>query len=207
MLTPEQRAFLAGSRRATLATLRARGPARLVPICFALGPDDDAGRPIVFTPLDEKPKRARDPRDLARVRDILARPAVSLLVDRWDEDWSRLAWLRLDGAGSLLEALPPDASEHAVAVGLLRARYPQYRTHTLERLPVDPDPGRAGGGLGRWPHGRGRLSRTVSSGGGSGCGCPPATASSRPTPPRSVGRSGDRPTLPRARPSRPPSAC
>ena len=136
MLTPGQRAFLAGSRRATLATLPAHGPARLVPICFALGPDDDAGHPIVFTPIDEKPKRIHDARELARVRDIGARPTVSLLVDRWDEDWSRLAWLRLGGTASLLEPRSPDAGEHALAVTLLRARYPQYLTHALDALPV-----------------------------------------------------------------------
>ena len=54
-------------------------------------------RPILYTPLDDKPKRTDDPLTLARVRDIAADPRVSILADRWDEDWTRLAWLRAEG--------------------------------------------------------------------------------------------------------------
>jgi PPOX class probable F420-dependent enzyme len=75
-------------------------------------------------------------RDLARVKDLLARPEVTLLVDRWDEDWGRLAWLRLYGRGELLEPGPREAAEHTRAVRLLRERYPQYTAHALESLPV-----------------------------------------------------------------------
>ena len=77
-----------------------------------------------------------DPLQLGRVRDLLARPAVSLLIDRWDEDWRRLAWVRLDGSARVLGPTRPDAAdaaEHELAVAGLRARYPQYR---------DPRPGR-----------------------------------------------------------------
>jgi PPOX class probable F420-dependent enzyme len=136
ILTPEQRTFLAQARTATLATVRPDGGARLVPICFALRPDDDAGRPVLYTPLDEKPKRTSDVRDLARVKDILVLPEVALLVDHWDEDWSRLAWLRLHGIGELLEPQAHEVDEHAMAVELLRAKYPQYASHALERLPM-----------------------------------------------------------------------
>ncbi len=66
VLTPAARAFLAGARRAILATVAPDGRPRLVPVCFALAPDDDArGRPILYTPLDEKPKRVGDPHHLA----------------------------------------------------------------------------------------------------------------------------------------------
>lgn len=136
ILTPEQRAFLDAGRTATLATTATDGRPRLVPICFALRPDDVDGRAILYTPLDEKPKRTGDVRDLARVRDILVLPEVTLLVDRWDEDWSRLAWLRLHGAGELLEPQAHEVTEHGTAVASLRAKYPQYRSHALERLPV-----------------------------------------------------------------------
>ena len=92
VVTPAARAFLAGARRAILATVAPDGRPRLVPVCFALAPDDDArGRPILYTPLDEKPKRVGDPHQLARVRDLLVRPDVTLLVDHWDEDWQHLA--------------------------------------------------------------------------------------------------------------------
>jgi PPOX class probable F420-dependent enzyme len=135
-LTPEHRAFLAEARRATLATTGPNGRPRLVPVCYALRPEDDGGWPVIYTPLDEKPKRTGDVRDLARVKDILVLPEVTLLVDRWDEDWTRLGWLRLYGFGELLEPEPREVAEHALAVRLLRDRYPQYAGHALETLPV-----------------------------------------------------------------------
>jgi PPOX class probable F420-dependent enzyme len=144
-------------------------------VCYALGVAIDGGgvasgpapaaaapATVIWTPIDEKPKETADPLSLARVRDVLARPTVSLLVDRWDEDWSRLAWVRLDGTASILvparlpadgagtvspalgdradrgpdESPAPDVSEHAAAVAALRARYPQYDNQALEVRPV-----------------------------------------------------------------------
>jgi PPOX class probable F420-dependent enzyme len=141
-LTAEQRRFLGAARSATLATLATDGRPRLVPICFVVGADDAGGRPRLYSALDEKPKRTADPRSLARVRDLLARPEASLLVDRWSEDWSKLGWLRLDGRGDILEregdpaATAKDREEHAAAVAALRDKYPQYATHDLETRPI-----------------------------------------------------------------------
>ena len=102
-----------------------------MPCAFAF---EERGRALtLFSALDEKAKAVTNPRDLARVRDIVARPGVALLVDRWSEDWKQLAWLRLEGTAALLE---PTASEHSRAVGLLRARYPQYATHSLDQRPI-----------------------------------------------------------------------
>jgi PPOX class probable F420-dependent enzyme len=106
----------------------------VVPCAFAFVEDSDGL--TVYSALDEKPKSVADPRDLARVRDIVARPRVTLLVDRWSEDWTDLAWLRLEGTATLLEPTDSAAAEHALAVGLLRARYPQYATHNLETRPM-----------------------------------------------------------------------
>ena len=108
-----------------------------MPVCYALAESDDRmGRPILYSPIDEKPKASPDPRALHRVQDLLVLPDVSLLVDRWDEDWTRLAWVRLSGRGGLLEPQPHEREEHAAAVGLLRAKYPQYATHRLEERPI-----------------------------------------------------------------------
>lgn len=116
-----------------LATIRPDGTPRLVPIAFALV--ERAEGLTLYSALDEKPKTVADPRGLARVRDIRARPRVSVLVDRWSEDWADLAWLRLDGSAELLE---PDntAPEHAAATALLRDRYPQYAGQRLEDRPL-----------------------------------------------------------------------
>jgi PPOX class probable F420-dependent enzyme len=128
-LSQIQRAFLETARRATLATIDGAGVPRLVPVCFVVDPT----AAILYSPLDDKPKRTDDPLTLARVRDIRARPDVSILVDRWDEDWSRLAWLRCHGRADLLEAA--DAN-HAAMIAALRAKYPQYAGHRLEERPL-----------------------------------------------------------------------
>jgi len=144
ILDAEQHAFLAAARSGTLATVAPDGLPRLVPCCFVLvggagplagGDGSSAGRggktAVLYTPLDEKPKRVADPRALARVRDLIKRPDVALLVDRWSEDWTELAWLRIRGRAALLE--PGEApDEHAGAVAALRVKYPQYRDHRLE---------------------------------------------------------------------------
>lgn len=122
-LSSDARALLDSARRATLATIGEDGRPRLVPICFVLVAE------ALYTPIDEKPKATDDPRELARVRDIERRGDVAFLVDRWDEDWTRLAWLRIDGQATLVEPEP------AILAGL-RAKYPQYRDHDLERLPL-----------------------------------------------------------------------
>lgn len=143
LLTPADRALLDSARRAVLVTIAPDGVPRPVPVCFVA-----LGDPVrLFVPLDDKPKRAADPRRLARVRDIEARPQVALLVDRWDEDWTRLAWLRIEATATLVEpggpaggATPADPG-HAAVVAALRARYPQYAAHRLEGAPliaIDP---------------------------------------------------------------------
>ena len=80
----------------------------------------------VWSAVDDKPKRAPEP---ARVRYLRRRPQAALCVDRYDDDWSRLAWVQLLGAVELLgiEAAPG-------AVAALEARYAPYR----ERRPPGP---------------------------------------------------------------------
>ena len=131
VLDSRELAFLVAARRAILATIDPAGQPRLVPVCFVVEAVADE-RLRLLTPLDDKPKSSDDKRSLARVRDIATRPAVSVLVERWDEDWTRLAWLRLYGAATLLE--PPDVPADAVA--RLRTKYPPYATHDLESSPM-----------------------------------------------------------------------
>jgi PPOX class probable F420-dependent enzyme len=129
VLSDPERAFLAAARRAVLATIAPDGRPRLVPICFVL----DVDAPVLYSPLDDKPKRGEDPLTLARVGDIRADSRVTVLVDRWDEDWTRLAWMRCDGRATLLE---PKALEHDAILVALRAKYPQYEAHRLEGRPL-----------------------------------------------------------------------
>jgi len=124
-LTMGQLTFLSSERVARLATVDVGGGAHVVPVCFAYHEG------VVYTPIDEKPKRAA-PEALQRVRNLLRHPEVCLLVDRYAEDWTELAWLQVRGTASLVE----DAAERAQALGALRARYPQYRAMDLESRPL-----------------------------------------------------------------------
>jgi PPOX class probable F420-dependent enzyme len=135
ILTADELAFLVAARTAVLATIDEGGLPRLVPICFVV---TESPRLLLHSPLDEKPKRIGDPHMLARVRDIAERPEVSVLVERWSEDWGRLGWLRLYGLAALLEPAgdPLDGAEHGAVVAALRGKYPQYRVQQLEDRPL-----------------------------------------------------------------------
>lgn len=106
------------ARVARLATVGSDGRPHVVPICFVLEGD------TLYSAVDEKPKRTRM---LQRLRDVEANPLVEVLVDRYDEDWSRLAWVKLRGTARVVD-------RHERALALLRAKYPQYR----ERPPAGP---------------------------------------------------------------------
>ncbi len=121
-------AWLGAARVARLATADAAGVPGLVPVCFA--PDAAAG--VAYIALDAKPKRVAG-RALKRVRNIQANPHVALLCDVYDEDWARLAYCLVHAEAALVE---PEQAEHAAALALLRAKYPQYRTMPLEAQPV-----------------------------------------------------------------------
>jgi PPOX class probable F420-dependent enzyme len=136
ILAPAERRFLEDARTATLATIAPSGRPRLVPVCFILMPAGPAGATHLYSPLDDKPKQSDDPHDLARVRDILVLPVATLLVERWSEDWDRLAWVRLECRGEILEPEPRERDEHAAAAAALLAKYPQYASHRLADRPI-----------------------------------------------------------------------
>jgi PPOX class probable F420-dependent enzyme len=75
---------------------------------------------VAYSVVDHKPKRSTA---LRRLENIRANPAVCLLVDHYDDDWSRLWWVRFDGRARVLDGGP----EHASAIALLCAKYEQYR--------------------------------------------------------------------------------
>ncbi len=106
---------------AVLATVSQEGSPRLVPVTFAIVDDR------VFIAVDHKPKTTRR---LARLGDIENDPRVSLLAQHYEDDWTRLWWVRATGTAEIRD------DEHAVAVAgkLLGTKYPQYREHT----PVGP---------------------------------------------------------------------
>lgn len=124
-MSPEIRKFLEQARVGHLATVDGQGRPSVVPICFVVHKNQ------VFSVLDEKPKRA-DVRRLKRVRNLAENAYAAVVVDRWDEDWRWLAWVQMRGKARTEE--PGDVQR--LAVSLLRAKYPQYRTMNLEDRPV-----------------------------------------------------------------------
>ena len=92
MLSDTQRRFVESMRVARLATADGGGAPHVVPVCYAL-----LGESLYVT-IDEKPKRA-GVRAMKRLRNIEENPTVAVVVDRYDDDWSRLAWVMLRGRG------------------------------------------------------------------------------------------------------------
>lgn len=109
----ESRRRFAVARVARLATVAADGRPHLVPVTFAVRDD------VVVIAVDHKPKRSAA---LRRLANIEATGLVSLLVDEYDEDWSRLWWVRADGTARVLRA----EQDRREPVRWLCGKYPQY---------------------------------------------------------------------------------
>ncbi len=110
------------ARLGHLATAGPQGDPLVVPVCLASN-----GRAI-FTPLDRKPKRLA-PERLRRVRHIRANPGVALVIDHYEEDWSKLWFILIRGRASLMSRR--GTRERREALALLREKYPQYRNGLL----------------------------------------------------------------------------
>ena len=122
---PAVRSYVADARVGHLATADASGSPFVVPVCFVL-----LGSTI-YSILDEKPKRTHLLR-LRRVRNVVENPRAALVVDRYDEDWSRIGFALLRGPARLVEP----GAEHAEALVALRSKYAQYRSMRLDDRPA-----------------------------------------------------------------------
>lgn len=115
-----ERLFVERHRLGHLATATASGAPHVIPVCYALVGDG------VYFVVDDKPKRTR--RGLKRLRNIRENSQVALVVDDYDEDWSRLAFLLIQGRAALVV----DAQEYTAVLDQLRSRYAQYRAMALQ---------------------------------------------------------------------------
>ena len=110
---------LTTARVARLATIDPDGRPHLVPIVFAVHGD------TLYSAVDRKPKRSQR---LRRIENARLRPDVTILVDHYEDDWSRLWWIRLRGRARVLD----EGEERERALNLLREKYPQYRADPLD---------------------------------------------------------------------------
>jgi PPOX class probable F420-dependent enzyme len=132
-MEPWQQALIDRCRTACLATVGPDGLPQLVPVCWV-----SISQGIVI-PVDRKPKSSVR---LARLRNIERDRRVSLLFDHYDEDWTQLAWVRIEGTASVIEP----AAKLPEALTALRARYQQYAAMPLEDRPlILIEPGRVVG--------------------------------------------------------------
>ena len=124
-LSPRASSLIRSSRVAHLATTGKDGQPHLIPICFVFD-----GK-CFYSPIDEKPKRTA-PQKLKRLKNITENPRVSLVIDRYDDDWRKLAYVLVFGAARVLKS----GVRHRRAVTLLRKKYPQYRLMQIDQLPI-----------------------------------------------------------------------
>jgi PPOX class probable F420-dependent enzyme len=125
-LSAAARKLLTTARVAHLATSDQYARPHVVPVVFVWR------EAVLYTPLDRKPKRDDDWHALRRVRNIETNGRVAIVVDRYDEDWSRLAWVLLEGVAVILES----GEERDAAAALLGEKYAQYETLPLEGRPI-----------------------------------------------------------------------
>jgi PPOX class probable F420-dependent enzyme len=114
------------ARVAHLATVTPEIAPHVVPICFVVIGD------TIYSAVDDKPKTTPALRRLANVD---AHAATAVLVDDYDDDWSRLWWARADGRGRVVD----DDDERDAAIAALRAKYAQYRDHRLSEAVLAVD--------------------------------------------------------------------
>ena len=125
VLSDHERRFLLTRRVGHLATADSRAIPHVVPVCFTIS------QGTLYMTIDEKPKRVAAPA-LKRVRNIERNPMVAIVVDRYDENWTRLGWVMLRGRAEILRA----GTEHDYAQELLRSRYRQLAAMQIADRPV-----------------------------------------------------------------------
>ena len=125
VLSVSQDMFLRSARSGHLATSDNKGRPHVIPFCYVFDGES------IYSVLDGKPKTL-PLRQLRRVRNILENPHVSVVIDHYEEDWSRLHFVLISGEARLLEA----GEEWLSAIALLRDKYPQYEQMDLDESPV-----------------------------------------------------------------------
>ena len=94
IIPPAVEEFIERARVARLATIDSEFKPHLVPVVFVFNGNH------FFIPVDEKRKTAK-PEKLKRIRNIQDNPNVTLLIDEYREDWTKLAFVMIQGKASI----------------------------------------------------------------------------------------------------------
>jgi len=124
-VTTKVKGFVRSARVARLATGDRNGRPHVIPICYAF--DGKA----LYSPIDEKPKKI-SPLKLKRITNIRENPRVAVVIDHYDENWKKLAYVLITGRAAILLA----GQKHKKAALLLRRKYPQYRRMAIDQRPM-----------------------------------------------------------------------
>ena len=109
---------------ARLATADLEYKPHLVPVVFVF----DNDRNCYFIPIDEKTKRS-GPENLKRVKNIQENPKVALLIDEYNEDWTKLYFIMIQGKASIVGGKKLEQNEmQLLAHKLLCNKYPHNAT-------------------------------------------------------------------------------
>jgi PPOX class probable F420-dependent enzyme len=124
-LNKKELAFIRAARVAHLATADAKRQPHVIPICFVFD-----GK-YFYSPIDQKPKRVAA-RKLKRTTNIRENPHVSLVIDRYEEDWRKLAYILVFGKAQIVLS----GKKYLKAIRLLRKKYAQYQTMAIDERPM-----------------------------------------------------------------------
>lgn len=124
-MTTKVKRFIRSARVAHLATADRKSRPHVIPICYVF--DGKA----LYSPIDEKPKKS-SPLKLKRIKNIRANSRVAVVIDHYDENWKKLAYVLITGRATILFR----GQQHKKAVLLLRNKYPQYRRMAIQERPM-----------------------------------------------------------------------
>jgi len=123
-IDPIIKEFIERARIARLATADSECKLHLVPVVFVFDGN------CLIIPIDEKRKTVK-PEKLKRVKNIKENPNVALLIDEYNEDWTKLYFIIIHGKASIIGGKKKlDQNEMSFlkkAHKSLRNKYPQYK--------------------------------------------------------------------------------
>ena len=123
LLSKREVTFIQTQKIARMATIAKSGKPLVLPICYAYDGN------YIYTPIDKKPKRVR-PMELNRIKNIVNNPNVSVVIDRYYEDWTRIAYIIIHGTAVVLDG----GKEYRESLRILSEKYLQYRHMKLSQL-------------------------------------------------------------------------